>query len=63
MIEEGFIIGENFSDQILAFASGTFIYIAVNTILGDLKETKSIISLLSEFVAISLGVFMMYIFI
>jgi len=57
-----FFIGEIYSDQIIAFASGTFLYVAVNTIMGDLKN-NGIFQIIFESVALILGVLIMYILI
>ena len=55
------MIGDEYSIQILAFASGLFIYLAVNTMLGDIKEAKSLFSLVSEIFAFILGFYFLFI--
>ncbi len=53
----GFSIGDKYSGHLLSFASGAFIYLAVNTILGDLKKPHSFLNILIEVVAFILGVY------
>ena len=54
-----FKIGEEYSDKILAFASGAFLYLALNTIMGDLKNTKNIIHIILEGLAFIFGVYIL----
>ena len=51
-----FWIGEKYSDKIISFASGAFLYLAINTILGDLKQTKSIWNLVFQIISFVLGI-------
>ena len=37
-----FKIGEEYSDKIISFVSDAFLYLVINTIMGDLKNTKSL---------------------
>jgi len=41
-----FKFGEKYSDKIISFASGAFLYLAINTIMGDLKKSKSLLHIL-----------------
>ena len=41
-----FWIGELYSNQIISFASGAFLYLALNTIMSDLKSSSSIIQII-----------------
>ncbi len=54
-----FELGEEYSDKILAFASGAFLYLALNTIMGDLKNTKSIIHIILEGISFIFGVYIL----
>ena len=54
-----FKFGEEYSDKILAFASGAFLYLALNTIMGDLKNTKNIFIIFLEGVAFIFGVYIL----
>ena len=54
-----FKFGEEYSDKILAFASGAFLYLALNTIMGDLKNTKNIIHIILEGIAFIFGVYIL----
>lgn len=55
------VIGEAYSNQIISFASGAFLYLAINTIMGDLKESKSVITILMEVISFGLGVWFLLI--
>ena len=54
-----FKFGEEYSDKILAFASGAFLYLAINTIMGDLKNTKNILNIVMEGIAFIFGVYIL----
>ena len=54
-----FKFGEEYSDKILAFASGAFLYLALNTIMGDLKNTKSIVNIILEGISFIFGVYIL----
>ena len=54
-----FIFGEKYSDKIISFASGAFLYLAINTIMGDLKNSKSIIHNLLQGIAFIFGVYVL----
>ena len=54
-----FKFGEEYSDKILAFASGAFLYLALNTIMGDLKNTKSILHIILEGISFIFGVYIL----
>ena len=54
-----FKFGEEYSDKILAFASGAFLYLALNTIMGDLKNTKSVIHIILEGIFFIFGVYIL----
>ena len=54
-----FKFGEEYSDKILAFASGAFLYLALNTIMGDLKNTKNIIHIILEGISFIFGVYIL----
>ena len=54
-----FEFGEEYSDKILAFASGAFLYLALNTIMGDLKNTKNIFHIILEGIAFIFGVYIL----
>ena len=54
-----FKIGEKYSDKIISFASGAFLYLAINTIMGDLKNTKSLIHILLQGIAFIFGVYIL----
>ena len=56
-----FVIGEAYSNQIISFASGAFLYLAINTIMGVLKESKSIATIIMEVAAFGLGVWFLLI--
>ena len=51
--------GEEYSDKIISFASGAFLYLALNTIMGDLKNTKSLIHIILQGVAFIFGVYIL----
>ena len=54
-----FKLGEEYSDKILAFASGAFLYLALNTIMGDLKNTQNILQIIIEAIAFIFGVYIL----
>ena len=54
-----FQIGEKYSDKIISFASGAFLYLAINTIMGDLKNTKSLFHTLLQALAFIFGVYVL----
>jgi zinc transporter ZupT len=43
-----FLFGEKYSYEIISFSPGTFLYLAINIILGDLKENESLINIFLE---------------
>ena len=43
-----FLFGEKYSYQIISFSSGTFLYLAINIILGDLKENENLVNIFFE---------------
>jgi hypothetical protein len=47
----------------LAFASGLFLYLAINTILGDIKEARSIFGIIIEIFAFILGYYLLFLII
>jgi len=51
-----FRFGEQYSDRIISFASGAFLYLAINTIMGDLKKSKSLIHITFQAFAFVFGV-------
>ena len=54
-----FKIGEEYSDKIISFASGAFLYLAINTIMGDLKNSKSLIHIVLQGFAFIFGVYIL----
>ena len=54
-----FEFGEEYSDKIIAFASGAFLYLALNTIMGDLKNSKNLFIILLEGIAFIFGVYIL----
>jgi zinc transporter ZupT len=54
-----FKIGEEYSDKIISFASGAFLYLAINTIMGDLKSSKSLIHIVFQGFAFIFGVYIL----
>ena len=52
-----FSFGEKYSDKIISFASGAFLYLAINTIMGDLKKSKSFIHIILQGIAFIFGVY------
>ena len=54
-----FSFGEKYSNKIISFASGAFLYLAINTIMGDLKNSKSIINNLLQGIAFIFGVYVL----
>ena len=54
-----FTIGEKYSDKIISFASGAFLYLAINTIMGDLKKSKNLIHILLQGMAFIFGVYIL----
>ena len=54
-----FLFGEIYSDKIISFASGAFLYLAINTIMGDLKNTKSIFNIVFEGIAFIFGFYVL----
>lgn len=51
-----FKFGEKYSDKIISFASGAFLYLGTNTIMGDLKHYNSIIHIILQGIAFIFGV-------
>ena len=54
-----FTIGEKYSDKIISFASGAFLYLAINTIMGDLKNSKSLLHIIFQGIAFIFGVYIL----
>lgn len=54
-----YLIGDKYSNEILAFSSGAFLYLAINTILGDLKKPHSLFNILLEALAFMSGVYVL----
>ena len=54
-----FTIGEKYSDKIISFASGAFLYLAINTIMGDLKNSKSLIHIIFQGIAFIFRVYIL----
>ena len=54
-----FKFGEEYSDKIISFASGAFLYLALNTIMGDLKNNKNLFIILLEGIAFIFGVYIL----
>jgi zinc transporter ZupT len=51
-----FEFGEMYSDRIISFASGAFLYLAINTIMGDLKRSRSLLHISYQAIAFIFGV-------
>ncbi|ORX81327.1 Zip-domain-containing protein [Anaeromyces robustus] len=51
-----FTFGEQYSDKIISFASGAFLYLAINTIMGDLKKSNSLKHIIMQAIAFVFGV-------
>jgi len=51
-----FKFGEQYSDKIISFASGAFLYLAINTIMGDLKKSNSLKHIILQAIAFVFGV-------
>ena len=54
-----FLFGEIYSEKIISFASGAFLYLAINTIMGDLKHSKSFLNIFFEGIAFIFGVYVL----
>lgn len=54
-----FKFGEQYSDKIISFASGAFLYLAINTIMGDLKKSNSLMHILMQAFAFVFGVYIL----
>ena len=54
-----FYIGDKYSTEILSFASGAFLYLSINTILGDLKKPHSFLTIIIEAVSFMFGVYVL----
>nr|AWI66801.1 ZIP Zinc transporter [Piromyces sp.] len=54
-----FKFGEKYSDKIISFASGAFLYLAINTIMGDLKKSNSFIHIILQAFAFVFGVYIL----
>jgi len=54
-----FQFGEKYSDKIISFASGAFLYLAINTIMGDLKKSKSLLQIALQAVSFIFGVYIL----
>ena len=54
-----FTFGEKYSDKIISFASGAFLYLAINTIMGDLKHSNSLIHIILQGIAFVFGVYIL----
>lgn len=55
-----FMIGDQYSTEILSFASGAFLYLSINTILGDLKHSHSLTNILLEAISFMSGVYVLF---
>jgi len=51
------IFKQEFANEILAFSSGGFLYISINTIFSDIKQSKSLFEFLLIFVSYVVGVY------
>jgi zinc transporter ZupT len=58
----GSVIGQQYLPEALAFTSGGFLYFAINGLMGELKEVKSIINLFFCLISMVLGLYFMYVF-
>lgn len=54
-----FKIGEKYSDKILSFASGAFLYLAINKIMRELKNTNSLTHIILQGIAFIFGVYIL----
>jgi zinc transporter ZupT len=58
----GTYLGNLYMNQCLAFTSGGFLYFAINGLMGELKEVKTLTELKNCIFAIMLGLYSMYLF-
>lgn len=58
----GSMIGEIYMSQCLAFTSGGFLYFAINGLMSELKQVKSIFSMIICLLSLALGLYFMYVF-
>ena len=55
-------LGELYMHECLAFTSGGFLYFAINGLMHELKEMKSLIGLIFCLGAMFAGIYFMYLF-
>lgn len=58
----GSLLGQIYLNECLAFTSGGFIYFAVNGLLGEIKQVKSLSLLFLCFLSMCFGLYFMYVF-
>ncbi len=58
----GSIMGKLYLEQCLAFTSGGFLYFAINGLMSELKEVKSIGQLLICLFSMAFGLYFMFVF-
>lgn len=58
----GSMIGQVYLTECLAFTSGGFLYFAINGLMTELKEVKSVFGIFCCLCSMSLGLYFMYVF-
>lgn len=58
----GSMMGQIYLQQCLAFTSGGFLYFAINGLMGELKEVKTVGGLILCLLSMSLGLYFMFVF-
>lgn len=55
------LFGHEYSNHIISFASGAFLYLGINTIMGDLKRSHSLFNICLQCLAFMIGVLVLMI--
>lgn len=58
----GYLVGQVWEQECLAFTTGGFLYFSINGLMTELKEVNSVVELLMCGAAMSLGLYFMYVF-
>lgn len=58
----GYIVGQVYMQECLAFTTGGFLYFSVNGLMTELKEVNTINGLVACFLSMSVGLYFMYVF-
>ena len=58
----GYLIGQVYMTECLAFTTGGFLYFSINGLMTELKDVKTALGLFYCFLSMSVGLYLMYVF-